>query len=232
MNRVGALGEAGRQRAAGFAVGFAVGAMLGYSMVERRQGGLVGPAYDPLSQTPAPPPAPVWRERSDVFRPGPPAAMAPSSALWIGPRGNEIGVSREALTAMERHVGSDVGREHVGLLLGRVTAVENRGCPTTHVDRAIPVRTSDASATHVVLTRESARDVAIALRDMPAGATVVGWFHSHPGLGVFLSGTDLRTQRDCFGAEWQIAVVLDPQRREIGVFAGPDGAPARRQTLA
>jgi proteasome lid subunit RPN8/RPN11 len=83
-----------------------------------------------------------------------------------------------------------------------------------------------------VLTRESARDVAIALRDMPAGATVVGWFHSHPGLGVFLSGTDLRTQRDCFGAEWQIAVVLDPQRREFGVFAGPDGAPARRQTLA
>jgi len=41
--------------------------------------------------------------------------------------------------------------------------------------------------------------------------TVIGWYHSHPALGVFLSGTDIRTQR--IQQQFQdpyLAVVIDP----------------------
>jgi len=222
--------EASRQRTAAFALGFAIGAALGYKLVERPRSERACAACGRSSPVSLPQQAPVWRERSDVFRPGPAEAIAPSSSRWRGVRDQMIGISREAMAAMERHVRSDLRREQVGLLFGRVTAREDGAGSTTHVDCAIPIGTSNASATHVVLTHESAGDVAQALSAMPSGATVVGWFHSHPGLGVFLSGTDLRTQRDCFGADWQVAVVLDPQRSEMGVFAGPDGAAAQPQT--
>ena len=40
---------------------------------------------------------------------------------------------------------------------------------------------------------------------------VVGWVHSHPGLGVFLSNTDIRTFRSWTGLDEQaIALVVDP----------------------
>jgi len=39
---------------------------------------------------------------------------------------------------------------------------------------------------------------------------VVGWWHSHPDLGCFLSFTDLHTQKVFFPESYQVALVLDP----------------------
>lgn len=40
---------------------------------------------------------------------------------------------------------------------------------------------------------------------------VVGWYHSHPGYGCWLSGTDLNTQRSFEKSSPRcIAVVIDP----------------------
>lgn len=38
----------------------------------------------------------------------------------------------------------------------------------------------------------------------------VGWWHSHPGFGCFLSSTDLETQRSVFPGEHEVALVIDP----------------------
>ena len=50
--------------------------------------------------------------------------------------------------------------------------------------------------------------------------TIVGWFHTHPGLGVFMSGTDRQTQRNFFSQPWQVSLVVDPRTEDIGFFAG------------
>ena len=50
------------------------------------------------------------------------------------------------------------------------------------------------------------------------GAQVVGWHHTHPDLGVFLSGYDLFIHRHFFAAPWQIAMVVDPCRKEFCFF--------------
>jgi hypothetical protein len=42
-------------------------------------------------------------------------------------------------------------------------------------------------------------------------------------MGVFLSATDLHTQKLYFSAPWQIALVLDPVNQESGTFYGADG---------
>lgn len=51
---------------------------------------------------------------------------------------------------------------------------------------------------------------------------VVGWFHSHPNLGAFFSGTDRRTQAAFFSERYKLGWVIDPIRTEEAWFIGPN----------
>ena len=48
----------------------------------------------------------------------------------------------------------------------------------------------------------------------------LGWWHTHPNMGIFMSGTDRETQANYFYKDWQFAVVLNPQDEKWGAFAG------------
>ncbi len=47
---------------------------------------------------------------------------------------------------------------------------------------------------------------------------IVGWWHSHPDFGCFLSSTDLLTQKYFFHKSFQVAMVVDPSRNEFEFF--------------
>lgn len=47
---------------------------------------------------------------------------------------------------------------------------------------------------------------------------IIGWWHSHPNFGCFLSSTDLITQKSFFHKSYQVALVVDPVRNEIEFF--------------
>lgn len=47
---------------------------------------------------------------------------------------------------------------------------------------------------------------------------IVGWWHSHPNFGCFLSSTDLITQKSFFYKSYQVALVVDPIRNEFEFF--------------
>lgn len=52
---------------------------------------------------------------------------------------------------------------------------------------------------------------------------IVGWFHTHPNdLAVFMSGTDMDTQRLNFSQEWQVSLVMNPHTNTYRVFFGAD----------
>ena len=53
----------------------------------------------------------------------------------------------------------------------------------------------------------------------PTTATIVGWYHSHPGFGIFLSEHDRFIHRHFFGEPGQIALVIDPLAHVEGLFA-------------
>jgi proteasome lid subunit RPN8/RPN11 len=61
---------------------------------------------------------------------------------------------------------------------------------------------------------------------LPAGEgrSVIGWYHSHPNLGAFFSGTDRRTQRAFFNQPHSLGLVVDPIRKEKKWFIGADSA--------
>jgi len=46
----------------------------------------------------------------------------------------------------------------------------------------------------------------------------LGWWHSHPNFGCFLSSVDLTTQRSIFNKSYHVALVVDPIRDEFKFF--------------
>jgi len=51
----------------------------------------------------------------------------------------------------------------------------------------------------------------------------VGWYHSHPGFGVFLSEHDMFIQENFFSSPQQVAWVFDPHTDEEGCFGWVNG---------
>ena len=51
---------------------------------------------------------------------------------------------------------------------------------------------------------------------------VVGWYHSHPNLGVFFSATDRYNQKASFSASFHLGLVIDPIRNQTALFKGAD----------
>ena len=52
---------------------------------------------------------------------------------------------------------------------------------------------------------------------------IVGWYHSHPGFGVFLSEHDTFIHQNFFSSPDQVAWVYDPHTDEEGCFGWIDG---------
>ena len=51
---------------------------------------------------------------------------------------------------------------------------------------------------------------------------MIGWYHSHPGWGVFLSDRDQFICESFFVGRLDIAMVVDPQSKQLGVFQHTD----------
>jgi 26S proteasome regulatory subunit N11 len=54
---------------------------------------------------------------------------------------------------------------------------------------------------------------------------IVGWYHSHPGHGLFLSRTDAQTHMQfCQFSPYAVSLVADPKAQEFGIWIFENGA--------
>ena len=67
-------------------------------------------------------------------------------------------------------------------------------------------------------------------RDHPE-QKILGWYHTHPGFGIFLSSMDLFIHGNFFASPEQLALVYDPLSGEQGVFLWRAGLAARETVL-
>lgn len=174
-----------------------------------------------------------WAEQHDVYRPTPISLTEFISSLGIEmPKNLEkqsplLVMRTDALNTLSEHVRTDTRIELGGLLVGRAFQDVVRRAFVILVEAALPALQGDGTATSFTYTSESWRAILPVFNKMADEWTIVGSYHSHPGLGVFLSSTDLETQQDVFPHEWQTAVVIDPILGDIGYFTGVEGKPCR-----
>ena len=53
--------------------------------------------------------------------------------------------------------------------------------------------------------------------------SIIGWYHTHPGFGIFLSDMDKFIQDYFFNQPYQVAWVVDPKSSLNGIFAWQEG---------
>jgi proteasome lid subunit RPN8/RPN11 len=115
--------------------------------------------------------------------------------------------------------------EQGGLLLGEVFADDEQvsvaGSCAVAISQAIPAL--DFASSGISLRMESGvwERARAALRPFEM---IVGWYHSHPGLGAFFSATDRRTQAAFFPHPYSVGWVLDPVLDEEAFFVGRESA--------
>lgn len=132
---------------------------------------------------------------------------------------------RSAVNAIRRHAQAHPDKEICGVLLGKLRR-DDTG-PFLQIDAAVEGRHADNQASGVTFTAETWAYVQDVMeRDHP-DLVMVGWYHSHPDFGSFLSDWDLFIQRNFFDAAWQVAWVYDPVRRDEALFYWRDDAMER-----
>lgn len=48
---------------------------------------------------------------------------------------------------------------------------------------------------------------------------IYGWYHSHPGYGIFLSRKDIFIIRNFFNKPWNVSLIIDPLENAFGFFS-------------
>ncbi|OLS28442.1 MAG: hypothetical protein HeimC2_06610 [Candidatus Heimdallarchaeota archaeon LC_2] len=100
---------------------------------------------------------------------------------------SEVYISLSAMAQMIKFDISNPGKETAGLLIGE--EINN----VVHVDE-IRVGKQKGNAVHVEISDEELTMAAIEVSTREDGKVIVGWWHTHPGLTSFMSGTDVKTQ--------------------------------------
>ena len=125
-------------------------------------------------------------------------------------------ISGGASDGVCEHSKSDTSVEQCGVLAGRVL-VDGRG-PYLLVEEIIEGVSTRRSGSQVTFTHETWEHVHSAMAESFPELRIVGWYHSHPGLGVFLSDMDQFIQDNFFNAPHSVAFVYDPVSEEQAVF--------------
>ncbi|MCE7737009.1 MAG: hypothetical protein GPJ54_19140 [Candidatus Heimdallarchaeota archaeon] len=101
---------------------------------------------------------------------------------------SDVHISLSAMAEMIKYDLSNPGKETAGLLIGE----EIDGI--VHIDE-IRVGKQSGNAVHVEISEEELAMAAIEIRERDDNKVIVGWWHTHPGMSSFMSGTDVNTQR-------------------------------------
>jgi proteasome lid subunit RPN8/RPN11 len=122
---------------------------------------------------------------------------------------------QDVLAAVIRHSETDLRRELGGFLLG---GLHHDRRVYVEVRAFLPAVATSSGTTSLRFTHDTwAAMTRRAEADHP-GDLVLGWQHTHPGLGVFLSAHDVFIHRHFFSQPWQIAMVVDPRSRQLALF--------------
>jgi proteasome lid subunit RPN8/RPN11 len=131
--------------------------------------------------------------------------------------------------AIQKHAHTRLDAEVGGVLLGKLCR-DSRETPYLLIDGHVAALEAESRASNVTFTAESWTTIHESIdRDFP-GASIVGWYHTHPSFGIFLSEMDVFIHRHFFEAPHQVAIVIDPVANTHGGFAWRAGTP-QPQTL-
>lgn len=133
----------------------------------------------------------------------------PVNFLSIGEIENDdvkVYIKQDVYKALEKYALADVEHERGTILLGDYC--EDLGKTHVVISAYIEAKYTDASASTLTFTHETWDYVNKQHDSEFPNTRIVGWQHTHPNYGIFLSNYDLFIQQNFFNMPFQVAYVI------------------------
>ncbi len=148
----------------------------------------------------------------------------PLNFLKIGEIENDdvkVYIHQDVYKEMEKYASSDTAHELGTIMIGEYS--EDMGKVHVVISDFIYAKYTDASASTLTFTHETWDYVHKEHDEKYPNKKIVGWQHTHPGYGVFLSNYDMFIQENFFNLTFQVAYVIDPLQHLRGFFQWKNG---------
>ncbi|PID86814.1 MAG: hypothetical protein CSB13_02380 [Chloroflexi bacterium] len=130
-------------------------------------------------------------------------------------------IGQAALAQIDAHSRSNLRTELGGALLGR--AYCHNGQVYVSVEAAVPAVSGDHGPLHFTFNADTWNQLRQDREKNYPNLEMVGWFHTHPNLGVFYSSDDVVVHSAAFTLPWHVGLVVDPVRHEACFFGWENG---------
>ena len=160
-------------------------------------------------------PAPQWSHiptnRAQLWQPKLSSSAQGGSAV-------SVFVTQKAFVRCCAHASIDLNNEVGGWLLGKYRVDKMSGEQFVIIDTILPAQHTQQGSAFLTFTQESQVALLNHLHDHYSSKDLVGWFHTHPHMGVFLSSYDTWLHDHFFPEMWQVALVIEPFSKTGGFF--------------
>jgi proteasome lid subunit RPN8/RPN11 len=137
--------------------------------------------------------------------------------------GFRVYFSPEVHAALWKHAGEDTSVEICGVLVG--SWHRDEGGPFVKVSESIRGEGAETRFAEVTFTHQTWAKINAEMDSKYISLSIVGWYHTHPDFGIFLSDRDRFIHEHFFSGSGQVAHVIDPIRQIEGIFVWWDAKP-------
>jgi proteasome lid subunit RPN8/RPN11 len=123
-----------------------------------------------------------------------------------------------AFNQLMEHCRTDLENEVGGGLVGSRHVDTRTDEQFVLIEGVIPARFTRQGTTFLTFTQDTLVAMNDELEDSFPDRRLVGWYHTHPLMGVFLSHYDLWLHDHFFPEPWQVALVIEPHTTIGGFF--------------
>lgn len=153
-----------------------------------------------------------------------------------GASGSKYGVSIYIIQEVQRSIISYLKQnprnESGGLLIGYpFVDMDDSNRKFVFITGHFPTNSANFGPTHFSVSPEELFQARPEIEKEFPGLVVVGWYHSHPGHGIFLSRQDMSIVEKIYNSDWHLAYVVDTLKNEDGFFAGPKAVSIKKYNI-
>ena len=145
--------------------------------------------------------------------------LLPQNILPVGERVEEnknIYISQPVYKQIHSFTKNKTTNESGGMLIGSV--IEEFGKTNIIISGFVEAKYCEATPTTLTFTHETWDYVHREIEKKHKGKKIVGWIHTHPDFGIFLSEYDKFIHQNFFSEAHQVAYVVDPIQQIEGFY--------------
>lgn len=154
------------------------------------------------------------KKKKEVFE-----DVLPQNILFVGDKVEEnknIYIYQPVYKEIHDFTKNKTKNESGGILVGNI--IEEFGKTNIIIRGFVEAKHTESTPTTLTFTHETWEYVHSEIEKKYENGKIVGWIHTHPDFGIFLSEYDTFIQQNFFKEDYQVAYVVDPIQHIEGFY--------------